>query len=105
MQVKTIPEGYNSGRAYYVRGESSVCQEAISSLVALSRTARINAEKRTRFERNQLQASARGGAPYARAAQHTSAQCRALNTRWRLKGGFSRMSNGSAMRLSGSASA
>jgi hypothetical protein len=58
MQVKTIPEGYNSGRAYYIRGESSAVQGAISSLSALSRAARINAGKRTRFERNQLQASA-----------------------------------------------
>jgi hypothetical protein len=57
MQIKTVQEGYNSGRAYYLRCESSVGQEAISILSALSRAARVRAEKRTRFERNQLQAS------------------------------------------------
>ena len=62
MQVKTVQEGYNSGRAYYIRGESSACQDAIGSLVALSRAARVRAEKRTRFERNQLQASRRARA-------------------------------------------
>jgi hypothetical protein len=61
MQVKTIPEGYNSGRAYYIRGESSACQGAIVSLAGLSRDARRSAEKRTRFERNQLLVSTSGG--------------------------------------------
>jgi hypothetical protein len=55
MQIKTVQEGYNSGRAYYIRSESGVCQEAISTLSMMSRAARVRAEKRTRFERNQLQ--------------------------------------------------
>jgi hypothetical protein len=55
MQIKTVQEGYNSGRAYYIRGESGACAEATGTLAALSRAARIRAEKRTRFERNQLQ--------------------------------------------------
>jgi hypothetical protein len=55
MQIKTIEEGYNSGRAYYIRSESSSCQQDIAELKALSRSARVRADKRTRFEHNQLQ--------------------------------------------------
>jgi hypothetical protein len=55
MQIKTIQEGYNSGRAYYIRTESSSCQQNMGKLKTLSRSARIRAEKRTRFEHNQLQ--------------------------------------------------
>jgi hypothetical protein len=62
LQVKTVQEGYNSGRAYYLRCESSACQGAISNLATLSRAARVRAEKRTRFEHNQLQASRRARA-------------------------------------------
>jgi hypothetical protein len=65
MQIKTIPDGYNSGRAYYIRGESSACKGVISNLGTLSHAARISAEKRTRFEHNQLQASACCGATLA----------------------------------------
>ncbi len=57
IQVKTIPEGYNSGRAYFVRFESISCQETTDKLTSLSCAARIRADKRTRFEHNQLQAS------------------------------------------------
>ncbi len=55
LQIRTIPEGYNSGRAYYIRAESSACQNMVTDLEKLAQAARVLAEKRTRFEKNQLQ--------------------------------------------------
>ncbi len=55
LHIKTVEAGYNSGRTYYLRFESNACVETIANLSAVARSARIRAEKRTKFERNQLQ--------------------------------------------------
>jgi hypothetical protein len=55
LQIKTTPGGYNSGRAYYIRSESSDCQDMVAELKALAKAARVREDKRTRFENNQLQ--------------------------------------------------
>ncbi len=56
LQVKTIKNGYNSGRSYYIRMTTAAeCQETIDTLSRLARAAKVRAEQRTRFERNQLQ--------------------------------------------------
>jgi hypothetical protein len=55
LQIKTIPDGYNSGRTYYVRAQSeSTCRKITASLNKLSTAARESADVRSRFEMVQL---------------------------------------------------
>ena len=54
FQVATIPDGYNSGRSYYLQAESGeLKQRLISELQALAASARKRAEGKTRFRRAQ----------------------------------------------------
>ena len=51
LQIKTIDDGYNSGRVYYLRAKTNGdCQEIIASLKRLASAARQRADVRSRFE-------------------------------------------------------
>ncbi len=55
LQIKTIREGYNSGRTYYLRSKTDTdCRLLIESLNKLAKIARSKAEVRSRLERIQL---------------------------------------------------
>ena len=54
FQIATIPDGYNSGRSYYLQADSSdVKQKVIEQLQALSRSARKRAEVKSLFRKVQ----------------------------------------------------
>jgi hypothetical protein len=56
LQIKTIPDGYNSGRTYYLRAQSeSTCRKITSALNKLCTAARERASVKSRFEKVQLQ--------------------------------------------------
>jgi hypothetical protein len=55
IQMKTVPEGHNSGRTYYLRtkdAEDSV--KLMTALPSLVKSAKNLADKKSRFEKNQL---------------------------------------------------
>jgi hypothetical protein len=55
MQIKTDPDGHNSGRTYYLRAkESDDVGQLITRLSSLAKSARKKSENKSRFERNQL---------------------------------------------------
>ena len=50
FQIATIPDGYNSGRSYYLQADSSdIKQQIISQLQILAKTARKKAEVKSSF--------------------------------------------------------
>jgi predicted RNA-binding protein YlxR (DUF448 family) len=54
FQIATIPDGYNSGRSYYMQADSSeVKQKVIEQLQALSQSARTRAEVKSLFRKVQ----------------------------------------------------
>jgi predicted RNA-binding protein YlxR (DUF448 family) len=54
FQIATIPDGYNSGRSYYLQADSSdVKQKVIEQLQALSQSARKRAEVKSLFRKVQ----------------------------------------------------
>ena len=55
MQIKTDPDGHNSGRTYYIRSnDSEDIGQMISRLSSLAKDARKRAENKSKFERQQL---------------------------------------------------
>jgi hypothetical protein len=56
IQIKTDRDGHNSGRTYYLRMEKSEdCSQVLTTLSMLAKSAKIRAENKSRFERNQFQ--------------------------------------------------
>jgi hypothetical protein len=56
IQIKTIQDGHNSGRTYYIRSKTSEDDgRLVTTLTRLAKSAKIRAENKSRFERNQLQ--------------------------------------------------
>ncbi len=56
IQIKTDLDGHNSGRTYYIRTKTSGDDgQLITTLSSLAKSAKIRAENKSRFERNQLQ--------------------------------------------------
>ena len=53
VQIRTEPDGFNSGRCYYFKLAPERCGAAVADLRALSRSARESREAMTRFKRNQ----------------------------------------------------
>jgi hypothetical protein len=54
FQISTIPDGYNSGRSYYLQADSShLKQHAIAQLRSLASSARKKAEARSYFRKTQ----------------------------------------------------
>ena len=54
LQIRTVPEGFNSGRTYYVRFSSNaLCQEVVLELTNKANEARKKLLKLTRFQKNQ----------------------------------------------------
>ena len=55
FQIKTIPDGYNSGRTYYLRAQSeSTCRKITAALNKLCTAARERANVKSQFEKVQL---------------------------------------------------
>lgn len=55
MEIKTIREGYNSGRTYYLRSKIDAdSRKLIESLSSLAKNARRKAEARSQLEMVQL---------------------------------------------------
>jgi hypothetical protein len=55
IQIKTIPEGHNSGRTYYLRTKDSEdSMKLMIALPSLVKSAKNRADKKSRFEKNQL---------------------------------------------------
>ncbi len=56
IQIKTDRDGHNSGRTYYIRTKTPENDgQLITTLLSLAESAKIRAENKSRFERNQLQ--------------------------------------------------
>jgi hypothetical protein len=54
LSIATHPEGYNSGRKYYLQAESSdIRTQVIRELTHLSKAARKAAERKSKFQRSQ----------------------------------------------------
>jgi hypothetical protein len=54
FQILTKPEGYNSGRSYYLKADSTrACKELVDNLQRLVSIAKARAESITRFQRSQ----------------------------------------------------
>ena len=53
IKIKTEPDGFNSGRTYYVRVKSDLQSVAASKLCAIWRSAKQSKEAVTRFKKNQ----------------------------------------------------
>ncbi len=54
FQIATIPDGYNSGRSYYLQADSSdIKQQIISQLQVLAKTAKKKAEVKSSFHKAQ----------------------------------------------------
>jgi hypothetical protein len=51
VQINTIMDGYNSGRAYYLQAETEEdCRELATTLAVMSKDAKKRAEDKTRFQ-------------------------------------------------------
>ena len=54
IQIKTIPEGFNSGRTYCLRtSRVGFCEAFCLEMTSKSKAARVRAEKLSRFQKNQ----------------------------------------------------
>jgi hypothetical protein len=54
LQIRTIPDGYNSGRVYYLRANTTACcRKIMTDLTKAVNVARKRAEVKTRFEKAQ----------------------------------------------------
>ena len=55
LMISTIPEGFNSGRTYYLQESSYArCLEFVKQLNHLAKSARARAESRSAFAKSQL---------------------------------------------------
>lgn len=55
VQIKTDPDGHNSGRTYYLRTISPCdVDKLMNDLPSLAKSAKFRADKKSRFEKNQL---------------------------------------------------
>ena len=55
VMITTIPNGHNSGRTYYLQADTSTkCNDLVTHLIKVTRSARKRAEAKTQFAKSQF---------------------------------------------------